>query len=231
MRTYLAAVAVFCFTILARAEVWQATGKASLVELYTSEGCSSCPPADRWLSGLKTKPGLWKDFVPVAFHVNYWDSLGWPDKFADPDYTQRQRNYATLWKSSTVYTPAVVVQGASGERSESFKSAPESLSARLQQNELELTTTVRGKAIVHAAWLAMDVLTDVKRGENAGEKLRHDFIVVNHQVLGPLEANKKWKLNRPLSPAAPVQALAVWLEVNQRPVVATGGYLNEKSSR
>src|SRR5689334_11142529 len=61
-----------------------------LLELFTSEGCSSCPPAEKWLTGLKPSSGLWKDFVPVAFHVDYWDYLGWRDPWSSKTFTDRQ---------------------------------------------------------------------------------------------------------------------------------------------
>ena len=83
----------------------------SLVELYTSEGCSSCPPAEEWLSRLSTSPRLWTEIVPVAFHVDYWDNLGWRDRFASPAATARQRTYAADWGSGSVYTPEVVLDG------------------------------------------------------------------------------------------------------------------------
>src|SRR5271168_2184673 len=85
--------------------------KATLVELYSSEGCSSCPPAEAWLSKLKASPGLWTEIFPVAFHVDYWDNLGWPDRFAKPEYTQRQRNYAAQLGQDSVYTPEFVTSG------------------------------------------------------------------------------------------------------------------------
>ncbi len=68
--------------------------RVTLLELYTSEGCSSCPPADRWLSGLRDDPRLWREVVPVAFHVDYWDAIGWPDRFASAAHSERQRTYA-----------------------------------------------------------------------------------------------------------------------------------------
>src|SRR4051812_33062365 len=80
--------------------------QTTLLELYTSEGCSSCPPAEKWLSHLKESPGLWKDFVPVAFHVDYWDRLGWRDLLADRGFSDRQLAYAESWHSENVYTPA-----------------------------------------------------------------------------------------------------------------------------
>src|SRR5581483_3259392 len=85
--------------------------QASLIELFSSEGCSSCPPAEEWLSGLQTSNGLWKEFVPVSFHVDYWDYLGWKDKWASPEFTRRQRSYASLFNSDSVYTPEFVLNG------------------------------------------------------------------------------------------------------------------------
>src|SRR5215216_163125 len=76
-----------------------------LLELFSSEGCSSCPPAEQWLADLRQAPGLWRDFVPVSFHVNYWDRLGWKDRFANKEFTARQYAYSSLWRSVSVYTP------------------------------------------------------------------------------------------------------------------------------
>ena len=84
--------------------------QASLIELYTSEGCSSCPPAEARLTKLRDNPGLWSQFVPVAFHVDYWDKLGWPDRFASGVFTRRQYQYAARWGGSSVYTPEFVLQ-------------------------------------------------------------------------------------------------------------------------
>ena len=74
--------------------------RVSLIELYTSEGCSSCPRADALLSSLKSRPDLWKSFIPLAFHVDYWDRLGWPDRFANTEWTLRQRRMASLTSMS-----------------------------------------------------------------------------------------------------------------------------------
>src|SRR6476659_1367183 len=85
--------------------------QSSLIELFTSEGCSSCPPAEKWLSALKSSSDLWKKAVPVAFHVDYWDHLGWRDRFAKPEFTSRQQRYAAAWGGDSVYTPGFVVNG------------------------------------------------------------------------------------------------------------------------
>src|SRR5947208_11791526 len=85
--------------------------QSTLIELFTSEGCSSCPPAEKWLSALKSSSDLWKKAVPVAFHVDYWDRLGWRDRFAKPEFTSRQQRYAAAWGGDSVYTPSFVVNG------------------------------------------------------------------------------------------------------------------------
>ena len=83
--------------------------RTALLELFTSEGCSSCPPAETWLTSLKTSPGLWKEFVPVAFHVDYWDHLGWRDPWSSREFSDRQRAYAASWSNNSVYTPGFVL--------------------------------------------------------------------------------------------------------------------------
>jgi len=83
----------------------------ALLELFTSEGCSSCPPAETWLSGLRSAPGLWKEFVPASFHVDYWDYLGWRDPWASKIFSYRQRDYAQSWHSDSIYTPGFVLNG------------------------------------------------------------------------------------------------------------------------
>src|ERR1043165_1553662 len=85
--------------------------RATLIELYTSEGCSSCPPAEKWLGELRNDAGLWKSFVPVAFHVNYWDHLGWKDVLASKAFTDREYAYADGWRAGSVYTPCFVRNG------------------------------------------------------------------------------------------------------------------------
>src|ERR1043166_1476275 len=89
--------------------------RVHLIELFTSQGCSSCPSAEAWFSKLKAEPGLWKDFVPLAFHVDYWDRLGWGDPFASKEWTARQYQYSANWKSESVYTPGFVLNGREWE--------------------------------------------------------------------------------------------------------------------
>jgi len=170
--------------------------KASLLELYSSEGCSSCPPAEAWTNQLKSAPGLWKDIFPMVFHVDYWDGLGWPDRFARPEYTQRQRTYAARLGQDSVYTPEFIVNGLEWHRS--WLGGPDLPSAGAEKSG-ELSLTVRkadgkfsarylpaasdpGQALtLNVALLGFNLTTDVTRGENSGSKLEHDFVVLSYR--------------------------------------------------
>src|SRR5580693_7683854 len=109
MKTFCVLAVFMCAAATAAPVVFQSSDRqTALVELYTSEGCSSCPPAESWLSGMKKSSGLWNDFVPVAFHVEYWDNLGWRDKWSSKQFSDRQRDYAGVWGGDNIYTPEFV---------------------------------------------------------------------------------------------------------------------------
>ena len=123
--------------------------KTKLIELYTSQGCSSCPPADEWLSKLKKHPKLFEEFIPMAFHITYWNYIGWKDVFANVLNDNRQRFYAKrVWNNNSVYTPQFVID--SKEYREWFydQSFPEFekeyggiLSATVSENKLKVKYT------------------------------------------------------------------------------------------
>ncbi|MBL9200341.1 MAG: DUF1223 domain-containing protein [Opitutaceae bacterium] len=158
----------------------------TLVELFTSEGCSSGPPAEEWLNMLKDAPGLWRDFVPVAFHVNYWDRLGWKDALATPGFTERQHAYAAAWRASSVYTPGFVRNGAEwrprGAAPEAGKSTDGgALTLRWRSSDrtaLVESSSAAGDLEVHVALLGGGIVNAVKRGENSGRTLRHEFVAL-----------------------------------------------------
>ena len=175
-----------------------------LVELYTSEGCDSCPSADRWLSA--TYPPARSDAAAsvLAFHVDYWDRLGWKDRFASPQFTARQRAAMRANGSTFVYTPQILVQGRDIESGRRHRAAEAVATARARPARAtvvldatgigEGTTNVRMRATVAAAaarrnaalWLAYTDsghATDVKAGENRGARLTHDHVV--RAVYGP----------------------------------------------
>jgi hypothetical protein len=183
----------------------------TLLELFTSEGCSSCPPADRWLSGLRSSSSNSGRVVPLALHVDYWDSIGWKDAFAKPDFALRQRKLAERGRQSMVYTPQVFVQGAAYDHpvdttafnallESTYRQAPKadlvlSLGA-VSEGKLavKVTAELRNSAAHTAAGLYIalyenDLVTQVKAGENRGSTLRHDFVV--REWIGPSRLTDK----------------------------------------
>ncbi len=184
----LIAIAGLAFVHTAVAQSCEARSSAqplSVVELYTSEGCSSCPPADQWLSTLKGKDGV----LALAFHVNYWDKLGWPDRFATSAITQRQRQQQRSSGAAYVYTPQVVVNGmdtpAWGHGA--IKPLPASpVQISLVREGARVTATVTGgSASLQLAgyWAVLEDghATRVRAGENAGSTLQHDHVVAHYQ--------------------------------------------------
>ncbi len=181
----------FCLSAMAAPITFQSSEtQTSLLELYTSEGCSSCPPAETWLSRLKESPGLWKDFVPVAFHVDYWDYLGWRDPWSSKTFTDRQHAYAREWRSDSVYTPGFVLNGKewrAWSRSKTVSASTAKVgilkvtSADLKNWDIIFSPTAPSDQAyeAHAALLASDLTSDIKAGENKGRRLEHDFVVIN----------------------------------------------------
>jgi len=211
-----------------------------VIELYTSEGCSSCPPADRWLSGLSDDKNLWSGFVPLAFHVDYWDYIGWKDPYARKEYSQRQRRYAAEYGESTVYTPGMRKSGEEW-RSWRFFGKPENGDAQTV-GKIELTVNNGGQfeaqffaseqsdtkpSQLNVAILGVGLSNDVTRGENSGKTLKHDFVVLGISSFSSAE-DGKWAGTIP-SPEVKAQkyAVAAWVTEGGRltPLQATGGYL------
>ena len=219
--------------------------QATLLELYTSEGCSSCPPAEIWLSRLKNRPGLWKDFVPVAFHVDYWDSLGWKDPFATKAWSERQSAYAELWLNSSVYTPGFVLDGKEWRGWNHHDAPPRTstksvgvLTARSDDGtQWELRFEPAGKDALssydfHAALLGFDLSSEVKAGENRGQKLEHDFVVLAHAAIAATKSVDAFRgalVLRSAPAFAPKRlGVALWLTPSNKlqPLQAVGGWLS-----
>jgi hypothetical protein len=217
-----------------------ASGKTPvrLIELYTSEGCSSCPPADQWLTGLLNDPGLWKDFVPIAFHVDYWDELGWPDPFSKPEFSDRQRTYQRQGNVATVYTPGFVIQGeewrswfGNFDRPQDPGPAVGNLSMNLTENrasvQFEPEDTLRSGTL-YLAWLGFGYERRISNGENAGKILREDFVVLSLQQQAAESKGRGLGAEFDLVPpdAGPEHkiALVAWFSAqdNQRPIQSVG---------
>jgi len=216
--------------------------QSTLLELYTSEGCSSCPPADRWLSTLKDDPGLWKEIVPIAFHVDYWDYLGWKDEFSKAEYSQRQRNYARWHNLRTVYTPGFLQNG------KEFRgwNRGRTVNNRLGGNVGQLTVSVndgvvtanfkpvrktRNPVILNVAWLGFDLKTKIRAGENEGKTLNHDFVSFNTAAIKGTYNNEMvtWKFKANLKGLPARRGAAFWVTKGKdpTPIQATGGWLGK----
>lgn len=209
-----------------------------LIELYTSEGCSSCPPAEAWLNSQTQQAELWKTLIPVAFHVDYWDYLGWKDRFARAEYSARQRRYAGLQRVRTVYTPAFIVNGVGWRRGWFDKTVPTAGKSvgRLQvqvdddavvQARFEPLQPVAEPLQLHLALLGMGLSTQIKAGENRGRHAQHDFVVLALQSVSGTGANWRTRLPRASAPGASGYALAAWVSAadDPSPLQATGGFL------
>jgi hypothetical protein len=175
---------------------------AALVELYTSEGCSSCPPADRWLSGLAERGFAPDRVVPLALHVDYWDYIGWKDPYAKREFSLRQRKLSQLQRMALVYTPQVVLQGRDFRQwaSPSFDAAVAAINARPARARIaieihgatgaaldahasaELADPARaGDAALYLAVYENRLSSRVTSGENRGRTLTHDHVVLEWQ--------------------------------------------------
>jgi hypothetical protein len=211
--------------------------KTHLLELFTSEGCSSCPPAEAWMSRLKDNPALWRDFVPIAFHVDYWDRLGWRDPFASKAWTARQYEYSERWNSGSVYTPGFVLDG----REMQNRSVP---SVGAETTGTLKISVIDGEKVaasfqpangetkpleLHVARLGFGLNVRVKAGENSGRKLLHDFVVLSleHAQMAGGKAELKVPQASTNQDANSRSALVAWVtEPGQtEPIQAAGGWL------
>jgi hypothetical protein len=212
--------------------------RTHLIELYSSEGCSSCPPADAWVSSLRTSPNLWKDFIPTVFHVTYWDNLGWPDPLANAAFTSRQRAYAASWGIESVYTPGLVLDGAEwrdwGREPPASSETPGVLEARVTDSRVHVSFTApaaNGPYDIYGARLGFGITSHVANGENSGRTLRHDFVTGGMVRIALKNNNGTWSgefalPDPPRLPAAQT-GLAVWVVGRDgRPIQAIGGLLH-----
>ena len=199
---------------------------AALVELYTSEGCSSCPPADRWLSSLESAARVSGEVVPLALHVDYWDYIGWKDPYAKPAFTARQRRIAALQHARFVYTPQVLLQGRDfrGWGSSAFAQEVARINARPARADISLGIEPleggvridasarvpdpkrRSAAALYLAVYQNKLRSRVEAGENEGRTLRHDFVV--RDWVGPIDFAPDGRLRDRRSLALPPGAAA-----------------------
>lgn len=181
----------------------------AVVELFTSEGCSSCPPADKLLSKLAlTAEKSHQKIFPLSFHVDYWDRLGWKDPYSNSLYSYRQRQYAEALSLNSVYTPQIIVNGTTefvGSDESKLDDAVEKVlrtnatatftalqTTFAEGNKIKVRYTIQGNikgCDLHVALISKQESTAVKRGENTGRQLNHtnvvrQFVTTNADTIG-----------------------------------------------
>lgn len=219
--------------------------RVSLFELYTSEGCDSCPPAEEWISRLQQDPRLWTQLVPVTFHVDYWDDLGWKDPFDRHAYTERQQAIAAQaggLAGRVIYTPQFVLDGQDWRGWVTDR--PLQVDAGAKPGVVSLTLDGRQVRLhfapvhprserlqAHVVLLAFGITVPVGAGENQGKTLLHDFLTVADTQGALQEAQDGYDatltLPAPLAFKATRYALAGWVSSagSPLPIQAAGGWL------
>jgi len=196
-------LAISVASLLSSGQIWTHEGPpAQVIELFTSEGCSSCPPADRFLSKFEHKDSLWKEIIPIAYHVDYWDHLGWSDKFAKPEYAQLQRLYYAYDLVGSIYTPGFVVDGKEWRGffnwmnrdlpTRELKSA-EKLQLVRKGNHFQLKFDKQGNFDATLIFLSNNRFSKIRNGENRGRSLEHDFIAMER--LQARSGNGNWQFD------------------------------------
>lgn len=215
------AAAVYISIVLAKTPAADGPRKAVVVELFTSEGCSSCPPADELLGHLRQDlAGKNIQVIPLGFHVDYWNSLGWKDRFSSADYSHRQEQYARSLGVDGPYTPQMVVDGALEFVGNSAGHAQRAINQAAGQAEIavvkvsaagadQLAVQVKAPASAGDAGVMLAITEDnltskVGSGENGGRTLHHTAVVREFRQLGklsngsfetnvPVKVEKEWK--------------------------------------
>jgi hypothetical protein len=180
----------------------------AVLELFTSQGCSSCPKADALIDEMSRNP----DVVVLAYHVDYWDYIGWQDTFGSPENSQRQRDYAAAWDSSRIFTPQLVVNGKGGlvaskreKVNAALSGATLPLTVELSQSGtdmLDVSVPARDGHAGAMIWLVTFIDradVSIERGENEGKTLSYIQIVTGRQVLGMWDPKDGASLTLPLS--------------------------------
>lgn len=212
-----------------------------LLELFSTQSCSSCPSAQKWISHLVEDNHVFKTFVPVVYHVDYWDYLGWKDPFSKRQFTERQHDYAAFWKTDTLYTPEFVLNGRewkSQNQTTLNKNGP--LVGVLQAIRVnDYTFQVSFVSIqahqvpltFQAVLLGNKIQIPVTAGENRGKTLPQDAITLEHFKLTPTFEKGSYqsqiKFNSPNPLYANHLSVAFWVSKDNghTPIQATGGYL------
>lgn len=217
--------------------------KVHMLELFSTQSCSSCPPAQEWVNGLKKSKYLWKTFIPVVFHVDYWNYLGWKDPFSSPIYTRRQKDYASELFQPTAYTPMFVLDGEVtrshlAEKKLSLIGADVGIlrvekkaDANHYQVMFQPSKRYAKPLVVYYSILGNGISTQIKAGENEGKNLEHDFLSLMLEKQ-PLKKTKSGyvaniKIDITELKIAPSRHIVFWVseDVSMMPIQTVGGPL------
>lgn len=179
----------------------------AVLELFTSQGCSSCPQADALLEQMSKS----QDYIALAYHVDYWDYIGWPDTFGAKANSDRQRDYAESWGSSRIFTPQLVVNGVKGVVASRKKEVEGAISATglnlpitLTPSDDMLEVSIGGndgmeEAIVWLVTFIDRAEVDIERGENKGKRIAYTQIVTGRQAVGMWDPDTGARFKLPLT--------------------------------
>jgi hypothetical protein len=207
-----------------------------MVELFTSQGCSSCPPADEHLAELADR----KDVLALALHVDYWDYLGWSDIFAEAEHTLRQADYRDKMGSRVLFTPQMIVHGVTSVPAIRREVVEDAIKAAAKAPHEAGIAIARDAGILEAEitggdgqrpstiWVAsydQEATVDIPRGENAGRTITYRNIVDKLMKVGPWRGDGRARF--PLPQPAPGEGIAVWLQDDHSGRILAASYVEE----
>ena len=222
VKTAIGLLAVFALAGPASAETMRVRPKA-VVEMFTSQGCSSCPPADALLTALAQD----KDVIALAYHVDYWDYVGWKDTFAQSQFSDRQRAYAESWGSSRIYTPQMVLNGQKGvvgsRRNDVYRALdgstlPLPIDISRYNDMLKIVIPPDSNLSNAVVWLVTyrdRSEVDIDKGDNAGKTMVYTQVVTGRQALGMWESASGASLKLPIPEVLADQSTGIAVLVQQ----------------
>ncbi|MBT7609692.1 MAG: DUF1223 domain-containing protein [Bacteriovoracaceae bacterium] len=221
-------------------EINSGINKIQLIELYTSESCSSCPPAEKWINKFESSDKLWKNYVPVEFHVDYWNHLHWVDKYSKKLYSKRQRKYNSRQNKGN-FTPQILLNGINYKGWRFFNynldkvTEVGNLTVKYAQQVAVYSFTPLGKfkkLSCFAAFLGGQFKTKITAGENSGRLLKHEFTVLTFKSVPMRKIKNIYRCKLPIQNESTIKpkkkALAFWIgdDSSLRVIQSIGKYLN-----
>lgn len=241
MRLHLGSLCLIlmCFSVgvsaQAKFELESGQQQVSILEVYSSQGCSSCPPAENWVNNWLTSDELWNSVIPMVFHVDYWDYLGWQDPFAQHTFSARQRSYKKQGKANAVYTPGFMLNGKEWRGWFNGKSVPSAFAKTgnlmvsiVGEDIFASFSLMKAGDILNIAVLGFGFNTYIEKGENSRKQLRQEFIVLSHKEVDPIGERWLTDWQKP-NVKAKRYAIVAWVSSENSLTVkqAVGGFIPE----